>query len=237
MSGLKLLSADFITSPLSDMDADGPSRKDEETVAFLLSLRSKGIRDKRLLSAFESVPRTLFADARHADLVQTNISLPIACGQTLLAPTVLARLLTLLNLSREHVVLEIGTGTGYATALLARLVQLVISFERFHTLALGAAQRLPQLNISNVELYHADGLEAGHEVEAVDRILLMGSIEDVPENLLLALKPGGKMVGVVIQEEQSRLTVIDRHESGEFSMRLEELMRLPLLIPGVAEAL
>jgi protein-L-isoaspartate(D-aspartate) O-methyltransferase len=239
---VKLLSASVHSPHDPDEEERFPLGEDEELVAFLLTLRSKGVRDKELLKAFESVPRALFMEARHADLARKNMALPIACGQTLLAPSVIARLISTLEVKREHSVLEIGTGTGYATALLAKLAKTVISFERFHTLALGAAQRLPQLQISNVELYHADGLEAGHEVagdekEGVDRIVLMGAVEDVPENLLLALKPMGRLVGVVKQEGQMRLTLIDRHESGEFSLKQEEALPLPLLIEGVAHAL
>jgi protein-L-isoaspartate(D-aspartate) O-methyltransferase len=253
---VKLLSASFpsldslpslASRDTPEEEENLPMGEDEELVAFLLSLRSKGVRDKELLKAFENVPRALFMEARHADLARKNMALPIACGQTLLAPSVIARLISALELKPDHSVLEIGTGTGYATALLARLAKTVISFERFHTLALGAAQRLPQLHISNVELYHADGLEAGHEIagdenaenerEGVDRIVLMGAVADVPENLLLALKPKGRLVGVVLEDGQPLLTIIDRHESGEFSLKQEESLALPLLIAGVAQAL
>ncbi len=236
---MKLLAADLDAhQPLIlEDDFDAPSREDEQTVAFLLSLRGKGIRDKELLRAFETVPRNLFVESRYGDLARSNIALPIPCGQTTLAPTVVARLISALNVKRHHIVLEIGTGSGYVTALLARLSQMVISFERFHTLALGAAQRLPQLGISNVELYHADGLEAGHDIEAVDRIILMGSVDDLPENLLLALKPEGRLVAVVEQEGERRLSIVTRHESGEFSLQQDETINLSRLINGVALAL
>lgn len=236
---MKLLAADKQAIGASSVYEHpyAPSREDEETVAFLLSLRGKGIRDKHILRAFETVPRKMFVESRYHDLVRSNISLPIACGQSTLAPTTIARIISLLDIKGEHTVLEIGTGSGYVTALLARLAKLVMSFERFHTLALGAAQRLPALGITNVELYHADGFEAGYEIEAVDRIVMMGAVDDVPENVLLSLKRGGKLVAVVSENDKTHLCVITRGENDEYTLKKEETMNLPPLIPGVAQAL
>src|SRR5215217_5580842 len=112
-----------------------------EAAAFVMALRARGIRDTGVLGAMERVPRELFAPRRFADLSRTDVSLPLPCGQTMTAPGTVAAMLVALEAKRGQRVLEVGTGTGYVTALLAKLGCRVHTIERFATLAESAAAR------------------------------------------------------------------------------------------------
>src|SRR5689334_1866757 len=123
----------------------------EARIAFLMALRSKGLRDTRVLSAFETVPRSRFVPQRFVDLALTDVSLPLACGQTTLAPSLMAEMITALEVKAEHRVLEIGAGSGYGTAILARLAGEVVSLERYRSLAIEADVRLRALGVINAQ--------------------------------------------------------------------------------------
>src|SRR5947209_13596635 len=130
----------------------------ENRAALLLKLRTQGIRNTDILRAIEMIPREAFVPHQLADLAQRDLPLPIACGQTMSEPSLVARMLEALDVNREHRVLEIGTGSGYVTAILASLAKHVVSIERFRTLASGAQTRLQQLGLSNAEILCGDGL-------------------------------------------------------------------------------
>lgn len=236
-----------------DSTAHQPAKGAEETVAFLLSLREQGIRDTALLRAMELAPRELFAPRRFSDLARADISLPLPCGQTMTAPRIIARMLLALNVAAGHRVFEVGAGSGYVSAVLARLAGEVISTERYRTLALAAAERLATLELENVLILPADGLEGAFlSGRRFDRILLNGSIEDeFPPPLLDALAPGGILMGArIIEGEPKLIRVTRRIEASEDSdnnaeagneapFRYEDLgaIRLPPLAHGVAKVL
>ncbi len=137
------------------------SRTSEEAVgaaSFILSLRARGIRDMALLRAMELVPREVFAPRRFTDLSRTDVALPLPCGQTMTAPATVAAMLLALGVQPGQRVLEIGTGSGYVTALLARLGAEVMSVERFNTLAESAVQHLKIVEAGKVRLEVGDGL-------------------------------------------------------------------------------
>ncbi|HUZ67233.1 MAG TPA: protein-L-isoaspartate(D-aspartate) O-methyltransferase [Beijerinckiaceae bacterium] len=149
----------------------------QETMAFLLRLRARGIADVSVLRALETVPRLAFVSHRYADLALRDMALPISCGQTIPEPYLVARTLEALDLEPSHRVLEIGTGSGYSTALLARLAGEVISYERFQTLALEARIRLARLGVTNARVIWGDGLAEAANEGLFDRILLQGSLK------------------------------------------------------------
>ncbi len=171
----------------------------QERMAFLLGLRAKGIADVAVLRALEMAPRENFVPRRHLDLALRDIALPIPCGQTMPEPFLVARMMEALDIRPTHRVLEIGTGSGYATAILAQLAAEVISFERFRSLALEAQVRLRALGLTNAHVEWDDGLDALSRItlggaDLFDRILVHGLVEGTPGALMGALAEGGCMV-------------------------------------------
>ncbi|WP_206597488.1 protein-L-isoaspartate O-methyltransferase family protein [Polycladidibacter stylochi] len=171
---------------------------------FIMMLRNCGIMDHRVLKAIESVPRRVFLGALYQTHGYEDRLFPIECGQMSTSPTMIGRLITLLDLNEKHRVMEIGTGTGYMSAILAHLCQSVVSVERYKTLVALAQDRFEALKIDNIELVHGDGLvlndsefdEFGAEA-SYDRIVLTGSVTKVPSFLFNCLSPGGKLVAPI----------------------------------------
>jgi len=233
---------DFSPSGSAEQELERPISEAEETVAFLLSLRAKGIRDTRLLRAMEMVPRDLFAPRRFSDLARADVSLPLPCGQTMTAPAVIATMLLALGVEDHHRILEVGTGSGYVTAVLAHLGASVVSVERFRTLAMAAAERVAGLGLQTVRIIAGDGLlaESG-QVGAggpYDRILLNGALASFPPPTLTnALAAGGRLVGARVAGGELKLMRIERGPDGTLNEELGGLLRLPPLAAGVAKAL
>jgi protein-L-isoaspartate(D-aspartate) O-methyltransferase len=168
----------------------------EATLAFLLALRARGLRDTALLRALETVPRGRFVPRRFADLALQDVGLPIACGQTLPAPSHIATLISALDVKPTHRILEIGTGAGYMAALLGRLGRDVVSIERFRSLAVEAAARLNVLGFTNVHIFHGDGQRGHLERAPYDRIVVDASFSAPPPALMAQLAEDGVLVGV-----------------------------------------
>jgi protein-L-isoaspartate(D-aspartate) O-methyltransferase len=166
----------------------------QEIMLFILRLREKGIGSLDLLRALETVPRDLFVPHRLVDLVWRDISLPIACGQSMPPPMVVARMLEVAQIARHHRVLEIGTGSGYATAILAHVCDELISVERFQTLVVEARARLAHIGCSNVTVLWEDGLALSPEIGRFDRIIVHACLSSVPASLLALLADDGLLV-------------------------------------------
>jgi protein-L-isoaspartate(D-aspartate) O-methyltransferase len=209
----------------------------EETVAFLMKLRAKGIRDTRILRAMETGARDLFAPRRFADLSRSDVSLPLPCGQTMTAPGAIATMLVALGVEPHHRVLEVGSGSGYVTAVLGRLAREVLSVERFRTLAMSAAERIAALGLQHVRIATGDGLAIGPELGPFDRILLNGSVDEAPAGLVASLGVGGRLVGATTGGEGARLLVIDKTSEGALTQVRPDPLRLPPLVAGAARAL
>lgn len=219
--------------------SEAESRDEQEAIgvaSFVLSLRAKGIRNTALLRAMELVPRDVFAPRRFRDLSRTDVALPIPCGQTMTGPSTVAAMLLALGAAPGHRVLEVGTGTGYVTALLAHLGADVTSVERFNTLAASAAQHLKLVEAGRVRLEIGDGL-AVRVRDRFDRILLNGAWPEIPEALLSLLGAGGRLVGALTQDGGPRLLQIDRLPDGEFKQSLGAPLRISPLVSGIAATL
>lgn len=222
-------------APMTD---ESPASEGERTVAFLLSLRARGVRDLPLLRAMERVPRDRFAPSRFADLARQDVSVPLPCGQTMTAPFTVANLLVALDMQPGARVLEIGTGSGYVSALLAALGGEVVSLERYRSLALAAHERVAGSGFGGaVDLRHADGFQPDRTLGRFDRILVNGVTHAVPEALLARLARGGRLVGALRVEGAARRVVVTRADDDSFDHALGPPLRLPPLIPGRAQAL
>jgi protein-L-isoaspartate(D-aspartate) O-methyltransferase len=166
----------------------------ESRMEFLLTLRRRGIMDQAVLRAMDEVPRANFVEDAFAADAYADQALPIACGQTISQPYVVAYMTEQLALRPQHRVLEIGTGSGYQAAVLSRLAREVVSVERYRTLARKARERLLALGYENVEVLVGDGLAGAADRGPFDRILVTAATETVPQALLDQLVDGGIMV-------------------------------------------
>jgi protein-L-isoaspartate(D-aspartate) O-methyltransferase len=178
------------TLPSHKVQAGAAQNKAE----LLMMLRARGIQDLNLLRAIETVPREIFVQHRFADLARRPIALPLRCGQTLPEPWLATRMIEALELTRKHRVLEIGTGSGYATAVLATLAREVLSIERFQSLAIEAGERLARLSITNAAVVFGDGLAIAPDIGPFDRIIVQGMLAEVPENLIASLCEQGLLI-------------------------------------------
>lgn len=206
--------------------------------AFVLLLREHGTRETAVLRAMELVPREWFVPPPLLAHARRDIALPIPCGQSMTAPTTVAAMLGLLNVQSGSRVLEIGTGSGYVTALLVYLgSSRVRSIERYDGLARAARDRLGE-DHAGTTVETGDGLDAATIGEGgFDRILVNGACPDVPAHLARALAPGGRLVGAVATGRGMRIAVVDRAMDGGFGRRLEMTCRLPSLTAGRASVL
>ena len=198
-------------------------------------LRSDGIRDEVVLSAMNAIPRHIFVDEALAIRAYDDSALPIGNGQTISQPWVVARMTELARNGRElDGVLEIGTGCGYQTAVLARLAKTVYTVERIVALVNKARRHLQTLKIRNVRLAHGDGSADLGEVLAVDAIIVAAGATHVPTALLRYLKPGGRMVLPLAKNDDGergmqRLTVIEAAPAGIREQVFDAVRFVPLL--------
>lgn len=203
--------------------------------ALVLALRQAGVRDVDVLRAIETVPREIFVPYRLRDLAARNCALPIACGQTMAAPRDLAAMLEALQLHPSHRVLEIGAGSGYATAVLARIVREILSFERFQSLGIEARARLEQLGVLNAVVLCGDGLAAPESHGRFDRILVHACLDEFPSRLIGALAPGGLLVCAMHSQNGGQEIAVVTAPGGE--MRRLGPVRLGAALTGTASAL
>ncbi len=161
---------------------------------FLLTLRRRGIGDPAVLRAMDAVPRDQFVTGDLTDSAYADQALPIACGQTISQPYVVAYMTEQLALQPQHRVLEIGTGSGYQAAVLSRIAREVVSIERYRTLADTARRRLAALGYDNVEVIVGDGLSGAPGRAPFDRIIVTAAADHIPPALVDQLAEGGVMV-------------------------------------------
>lgn len=204
---------------------------------FLFNLRKRGISDRNVLRAMEEVPRERFIEVSGAAEAYRDAALPIACGQTISQPFVVAFMTEQLDVRPEHRVLEIGTGSGYQAAILSRLCASVVSLERFRTLAEQARKRLSDLGYTNIEIEVADGLDVPARLGAFDRIIVTAAMREVPQGLIDALAEGGVLVGPVGERDAPQVLMrIRKTPEGIERKELLDVRFVPAL-PGLAREL
>jgi protein-L-isoaspartate(D-aspartate) O-methyltransferase len=194
-------------------------------------LRARGIRDQRLLNAMASIPRHEFVDPRYRGQAYEDHPLPIAAGQTISQPYIVALMLELLQLDASSKVLEIGTGSGYQTAVLSRIAGHVYSVERHSELARPAAETLSRLGLTNVSVVTGDGSLglAGHA--PFDAIVVSAAAAEIPPALFEQLREGGRMIIPVGPPEAQELQLV-RKQAGKALVSLREGCRFVPLISG-----
>lgn len=186
-------------------------------------IETRGVRDAGVLAAMREVPREVFVPAELAEFAYRDSPLPIECGQTISQPYIVALMAAALQLSPRDRVLEIGTGSGYAAAVLGRLAKEVHTVERHAVLAEGAAAALAALGVDNVQVHTADGTLGWPAAAPYDAIVVTAAGPEVPAALIAQLAVGGRLVMPVGEREGAqwllRLTRASEHET-----RREELM-------------
>jgi protein-L-isoaspartate(D-aspartate) O-methyltransferase len=197
-------------------------------------LREQGIADEVVLAALNSVPRHIFVDEALASRAYDDAPLPIGLGQTISQPWVVARMTELARNGTDlDSALEIGTGCGYQTAVLAHVARHVYSVERIGALVAKARRHLQSLKLKNVALKHGDGSHDLGEALTVDAIVITAGATHVPTALLRYLKPGGRMVLPLAQAGDERgvqrLTVLEATAGGLKEQTLDAVRFVPLL--------
>ncbi len=209
-----------------------------ERMEFQLGLRRRGISNQAVLRAMDDVPREHFVTADFAERAYADQALPIACGQTISQPYVVAYMTDQLEVGPTHRVLEIGTGSGYQAAVLSRIAREVISVERYRTLANAARERLETLGYANVTVTVRDGFGGAPEYAPFDRIVVTAAAADVPDALVAQLAEGGKMVlPLGPQGGTQHIVKLSKNPNGAIAQETLIPVRFVPLLPGQAREL
>ena len=201
---------------------------------LVLGLRSGGVTEPAVLHAIEQIQRDLFVPQLFKERAWEDSALPIACGQTISQPLIVGLMTQALQLKPRFRVLEIGTGSGYQTAVLARLARYVYTVERYRTLLGEAEARLKALGVQNVISRFGDGGDGWPEQAPFDRVLVTAAAPEEPRRLLHQLKPNGVLVAPVGRGPVQSLLRYTGDGKGAFvKEELSEVRFVPLL-PGVA---
>src|SRR5690348_15703936 len=204
---------------------------------FQLTLRRRGISDQAVLRAMDEVPREHFVTADFAEAAYADQALPIACGQTISQPYVVAYMTEQLEVRSHHRVLEIGTGSGYQAAVLSLLAHEVISIERYRRLADEARERLKSLGYQNVDIVVGDGFSGVPERAPYDRIIVTAAAETIPQTLLDQLASNGIMILPLGSHDGSQHIIkLTKSETGTRRENLIPVRFVPML-PGQAQEL
>ena len=193
-------------------------------------LRRRGIRDQSVLNAMAAVPRELFVPERYRKRAYADSALPIGHGQTISQPWIVAAICEALALEGSERVLEVGTGSGYSTAVLAMLAAEVITIERIEELAIAARQLLAELGITNVEVVVADGSAGFPDRAPYEAIAVHATAPSPPPTLIRQLAPGGRLVIPIASDGADMLTVFRRRE-GKLDPRTGEGLQRAVIGP------
>lgn len=209
-----------------------------ERAQFTLRMRQRGLSDVRVLRALERTPRSFFVPQRYADIAARDIALPIGGGQTAPPPSTVAAMIEALRLDSSHRVLEIGGGSGYASALLAQIAGEVVSLERCQLLAVEAGARLAAFGLDNVRVLYGDGLAPSAKETRYDRVIVHALIEPPAPRLTRWLTPGGALVAAIIDEDAQRVVRLTRAiDGGVHAEALGPVRTLTPLVVGLMRAL
>jgi protein-L-isoaspartate(D-aspartate) O-methyltransferase len=210
---------------------------DQQKIELVMGLRAAGIRDTRVLAAIETVPREMFVPDAFKDLAYADQALPIECGQTLSQPFIVAFMTDRLKVGERMKVLEVGTGSGYQTAILAQLCRRVYTMERYRTLMKQAETRFKELRLANVTTVLGDGGKGWPAQAPFDRIIVTAAAKKLPRKLLEQLAVGGIMViPVEVSPSRQELLRITRTDDGFERESLLPVRFVPL-VEGIAKGM
>ncbi len=209
---------------------------DPRVIQLVMALRGGGITDAQVLAAMERTPRHVYVPERFGDQSYDDRALPIDCGQTISQPFIVAFMTQALRLDDRCKVLEIGTGSGYQAAVLARLARRVYSVERYRTLSREAEERFEAQRLNNIVTRVGDGTQGWPEQAPFDRIILTASAPARPDAILEQLKDGGIAVAPVDRDSKQILVRYDRTGDEITETDLLEVRFVPL-VKGEARAL
>jgi protein-L-isoaspartate(D-aspartate) O-methyltransferase len=195
---------------------------------LIKQLMNLGIKDERVLAAMANVPREAFVDEAFAHQAWENMALPIGFGQTISQPYMVARMTEQLLVGKPLTVLEIGTGSGYQTAVLAQLVGHVYTVERIKTLQYQAKRRLQRLDLHNVSTRHGDGWGGWPTKAPFDAIIVTAAARIVPDALLHQLRDGGRLI-IPVGESRQELLMIEKSGQRNRTEVLEAVRFVPLI--------
>jgi len=200
------------------------------TVAYLLikQLQELGIKDERVLSAMANVPRNYFVDEAISHQAWENTALPIGFGQTISQPYIVAKMTEQIMQNGPQNVLEVGTGSGYQTAVLSQLIPHVYTVERIKALQYQARRRLQRLDFHNVSMRHGDGWSGWSSKAPFDAIIVTAAAETIPEALLTQLADGGRMV-IPVGEYKQELLLVEKYGKRTRTEVLEAVRFVPLV--------
>jgi protein-L-isoaspartate(D-aspartate) O-methyltransferase len=224
------------TAPATAVFEEEKAASQVRLAALILKLRGMGIADRAVLKAIESVPRELFVPKEWRELAYSDHPLPIACGQTIEPASVAAVVVSALDLSDRHSVLEVGTGSGYQTAVLAKLARRVTTIERFRTLSKAAERHWMALGLRNISAIVADGMFGWKRQAPFDRIVVGAACAEPPGKLIAQLTDSGILIAPIRMAEAQRLTLFQRIGKGVDTRDLGPARFSPI-IPGVAQTL
>jgi protein-L-isoaspartate(D-aspartate) O-methyltransferase len=203
---------------------------------LVMELRGGGVDDLRVLAAIERTPRELFVPATFRDQAYENVALPIGHGQTISQPLVVGVMTQALEVGERHKVLEIGTGSGYQAAILARLCRRVFTLERYRPLLREAEQRFAALRLSNITSRFGDGTKGWPEQPPFDRIIVTAAAPSLPGHLLDNLAEGGILVAPVGEERRDQRLVRLRRQDGQVTTEELGPVRFVPLVRGLPRA-
>lgn len=204
-----------------------PNPQADKLIEFLVR---NGIADQKVLHAIHSIPREAFVSQAMVHQAYDNNALPIGAGQTISQPYTVAKMTQLLELKRDSRVLEVGTGSGYQTAVLSHLVDHVCTIERIKSLQWDAKRRLRKLDIYNISSKHGDGWQGWSSKSPFDAIIVTAAAAAVPPALIEQLAEGGKLVVPVGEQEQQLMRIIRIGDI--FETEIIEMVRFVPLIAG-----
>jgi protein-L-isoaspartate(D-aspartate) O-methyltransferase len=205
----------------------------QKKLRLLMELRRAGIGDVRVLGAIEKTPRERFVPASFEDQAYENVALPIGNGQTVSQPYVVALMTEKLELGERQNVLEIGTGSGYQTAVLASLCRRVFSIERHRELLKDAECRFEELRLRNIVCRFGDGTKGWPEQAPYDRVIVTAAAPEVPATLVDGLAPGGILVAPVGEDHRDQQLVRIRRNDDRFATEDLGLVRFVPLVAGL----
>lgn len=209
-----------------------------QAARLVLALRQAGVTDHLVTEALETTPRDFFVPRPFEEDSWENVELPIDCGQSMTRPVTVGVMLQALGVDKEHTVLEIGTGSGYVAGVLARLAKRVFSIDRYRTLIDKARIPLSQMGVAGqVHLRHADGWFGWPEAAPFDRVLVMASSPNLPEDLGRQLAVGGVAVAAIEREGQGLIVRLEKRADGAFAEAVVGKAIFAALQPGIAREL